>query len=668
MATRPGEDLDDLLMEPRRQGGRQGFPVDPGRLLLSMRRDWRWVPIAGAVWLGLGLLVALLFIGHTYKSEAILVWEPKPTGGGRVEERQLATEAGSLKLPGALRLIKQRLKLPIAIETLAKQIDVFFDVRSNLVTVDATGPTAEDATFMANTVISVFLDQQHQLAHARADEAAKAMEKDLNVAQGRLQIARNAYDAFRTEHGVSDIDKETELAIENASRLKQDQQTSNAESHSLDARIAELSDQAKKAPKTMVQSASSTNADSAKIVELQTELATAKARYTPEHPRIAALEAQIAELKAHGSKKSVVSAVTTGVSSEYQTVSTSLGASRAEREANAKKLQSIDEFVHAADERVASLSAIQGQAHSLKANIELAEKRIEDLETQLSEARDAARQPQIEWRVLTPAIEPEYPERSKRRIIVAGMPIVGMLMALLALLARPLIDGRIYTAREAGYWSQLPVIGSSAWPRNAEMFFTLVDELGDQGAAARGYTLVLGATDREKQLAEELAYWLGGGSLGSRRRGGEQVPNARVEQPMANAAAAAGGVGVSDVQVANQASTALATEFETEAMMPYQRGGGAALSLHPEGTHAWLGATEGPALRRAARMADRVIVLLTSGAEVITVVAGLRTRLGRDSGVGVVLLGLTPDLLKLPDRVGDVESFWHQTQPRPHVV
>ena len=126
---------------------------------------------------------------------------------------------------------------------------------------------------------------------------------------------------------------------------------------------------------------------------------------------------------------------------------------------------------------------------------------------------------------------------------------------------------------------------------------------------------------------------------------------------------------VAEVQVAGPmrpASTALATVVGSDAMVPFQRGGGAALSLHPEGTHAWLGATEGPALRRAARMADRVIVLLTSGAEVFTAVAGLRTRLGRDSGVGVVLLGLTPELLKLPDRVGDVESFWRQSQPRPH--
>jgi hypothetical protein len=268
------------------------------------------------------------------------------------------------------------------------------------------------------------------------------------------------------------------------------------------------------------------------------------------------------------------------------------------------------------------------------------------------------------------------------------MPIAGVLVALLALLLRPLLDGRVYTAREAAYWSNLPVIGSSAWPRNSEMFFTLVDELGDQGAGARGYTLVLGATGREKQLAEELAYWLGGGALSGRRR--DQVPTARVEfshAAAAHSAAAAqgasaggggGGIGATAVvgtelqgavtQVAGSGGGA-ATVVESEALVAMPRhGGGSALSAYPEGTHAWLGATEGPALRRAARMADRVIVLLTSGAEVFTVVAGLRTRLGRDKGVGLVLLGLSPELLKLPDRVGDVDGFWRQAQARPRAI
>jgi uncharacterized protein involved in exopolysaccharide biosynthesis len=658
MALRPDDDLDAQFIEPRQHGARPGLPVDYGRLWLSVRRDWRWLPIAGGVWLVLGIAVSLLFIGHTFKSEAILVWEPKTAGA---DNRILSTDAGSLKLPGALRQVKQRLKLKSPIDALGKQIDVWFDTGSNLVTVNANGPTAADSVLLTNTVIGVFLDQQRDLARVRAEEAVNALEKDLGVTQGRLKHARDTFDKFRIDNGVSDIDHETQLAIDNLSRLRQEQQTANGDARALAARFTELSTQVKKQPRTSVQSASMVNPEAEKLGQLRAELATAKARYTSEHPRIASLEAQISELQARVAKhQSVVSATVSGLNPEYEAASTSLSATRVEQEAAAKRISSYEEFVRAADERVSKLGALQGQAHSMQADIKQAETRIEELETQLSGARDAMRTPQIEWRVLTPAVEPEWPERSKRRAIVAGMPLAGMLVALLALLLRPVLNGRVFTAREAGYWANLPVIGSSAWPRNSEMFFTLVDELGDQGSAARGYTLVLGATGREKQLAEELAYWLGGGALSGRNR--EQAQTARVEVPTAHASPA--GATGAEMQLVAQHGGGAATVLESEAIVPVQRQVGVALSPYPEGTHAWLGATEGPALRRAARMADRVIVLLTSGAELFTAVSGLRTRLGRDTGVGLVLLGLSPELLKLPDRVGDVEGFWRQAQAR----
>ena len=64
-----------------------------------------------------------------------------------------------------------------------------------------------------------------------------------------------------------------------------------------------------------------------------------------------------------------------------------------------------------------------------------------------------------------PASLPEHPERSKRRLVAIGMPVGGVLVALLILLLRPLRDGRIYTAREAAFWANMPVVSSSAWPR-----------------------------------------------------------------------------------------------------------------------------------------------------------------------------------------------------------
>ena len=385
--------------------------------------------------------------------------------------------------------MQERLKLDFTVKTLDQQIDVWLD--GNLARVFASGPSERDAMLLANTVADVFLEQQRNIARARAEEAARALEKDVAAARAKLAQSRKAFDAFRSENGVTDIEHETQLAIDNAARLKQQQQQARADATTLEARVSGLGNESRKQNRTTVQAASSTNPDAQKVAELRTELAAARVRYSPEHPRIASLETQLAALEAHAStNKAVVSSVTTVANPEYQSLQTSLFASRAEQEAAAKRIRSFEQFAQAADERVAALTVLQGRARSFQADIDLVEKRVTELETQLSAATDAVRTPQIQWRVLIRATKAEWPERSKRRLIVAGMPLGGILAMLLALLLRPLLDGRVYTAREARYWARLPVLGSFAWPRNREMFFTLVDELAEYGTAARGYTLM----------------------------------------------------------------------------------------------------------------------------------------------------------------------------------
>ena len=73
---------------------------------------------------------------------------------------------------------------------------------------------------------------------------------------------------------------------------------------------------------------------------------------------------------------------------------------------------------------------------------------------------------------------------------------------------------------------------------------------------------------------------------------------------------------------------------------------------------AWEGPFEGQALRRAARLADRVVVLVSSGAMSAFRLNGIQNRLGRERGIGYIVVGLPEELLTLPDRVGDVAAFW----------
>ena len=57
-----------------------------------------------------------------------------------------------------------------------------------------------------------------------------------------------------------------------------------------------------------------------------------------------------------------------------------------------------------------------------------------------------------------------------------------------------------------------------------------------------------------------------------------------------------------------------------------------------------------------------MLVVIASGTLSITEVSQLRSRLGRSTGIGLLLVGLNPDFVKLPDRVGEVERFW-ETRP-----
>jgi hypothetical protein len=72
---------------------------------------------------------------------------------------------------------------------------------------------------------------------------------------------------------------------------------------------------------------------------------------------------------------------------------------------------------------------------------------------------------------------------------------------------------------------------------------------------------------------------------------------------------------------------------------------------------AWNGPLSGPVLRRAARLAHRVLVVVSSGLSVVEL-ARVKTRLGRDKGVGFVLVNLEDEYIEVEDRVGPVEEFW----------
>jgi hypothetical protein len=72
----------------------------------------------------------------------------------------------------------------------------------------------------------------------------------------------------------------------------------------------------------------------------------------------------------------------------------------------------------------------------------------------------------------------------------------------------------------------------------------------------------------------------------------------------------------------------------------------------------WDGPEEGPAIRRAARLADRVLVVVPSAETSVMTLLNVASRLGRRRGIGYVVVNLDPGFSHLPDRSGNPEEFW----------
>jgi uncharacterized protein involved in exopolysaccharide biosynthesis len=541
---------------------------------------------------------------------------------------------------------RKRLGSKLSLDDFKEKINLLFDGQSHLVVVEVTEGTGKGSARLANTLVEVFLDYQRRIGQARGREHLQAIETDIEVAQKQLQQARDGFETFRKEVGVSDFTLETKLAIEQVSVLKQQQAMSSTEALTEEARQRKLSEEFARAPAAVQSGTISSNPDALALSNLRTQLTSARAHLSPEHPQVIQLEAQIASLeqKVKSSPNNLVQgSVSVSSNPNYVALQQGLAQSKVSKEAAAERQESLRKQAEGAEKRLVQLTEAEGKAQQFTSRIGLLETRMNELETQRVRVRDEVRNAAADFRVVTSASVPEKSNPSKRRQIAIRFPLGALVLAFLGILANELRGLRVHTAREAGFWANAAVIASSTWPREQTTLGVLVDELSDAAPAVRGTTLVVGARVNEVPLAREIAYWLSH-LTGWSQRGVVGANQPVVAEPMPRGAA--------NVHVAPELGPSNAPPASTGAALA--RRGNETLTI----AQAWDGPPEGPSLRRAARLADRVLVVIAAGTLSVTEVAQLRSRLGRSNGIGLLLVGLNPDFVRLPDRVGEVERFW----------
>lgn len=796
-------EMDETSAKPRRPG----LPVEPRRLLwiLAEHRTLLLRAFLGAT---LVALVAWFFLPERYESSAQLLYEGVPLLDPG--EKATTPEAFVHSATAASRLqeVRERLGWTMPVEDLRDHISVRLDAGSSMRIVGEAG-SAEDALALTQAVVDVFLSAQRSFNTKRLERLRTENQLALEHAERRRERALANYEAFQKKSGKPNLLKEQEALLARSAGIRAQADEAAIEAQAQKARIAELEQAQRDLPRQIVSSAKKGSPIDSPLARARAELAEARASLSEEHPKVQALEQRVERLQAQrGSQKSELGEQMVAANPARASVAQELATARAALAAAQERESALRVLLSSLKKEAEALAPEEGEARQVIRELEVANERLDELKEEGASIRDASIRPLTGFRVLSAPMLPEESKRQKAHVFALGsLPVLTVLVFALVILGRRLRSLTVEAPREVAWWGNGPVLGTSVWPRDASALDNFVDELEDQGMYGAGRTLVVPATETERDIACSFAMrlaqapWLAAAILDvddqaprrapfgplvtpappgragpvtpapvnrPRRLSSEATPSVvtsrvvptpssrppskktvvglpaveprgaaspsesalgrptttsqrgpeAVSQPVGTdepgprrkARATIRMVVPANDRSSPEASMREESPAEAEAFLltrpvpvttgdpspPTARAAHvsarssqptasnavmrAAVRLlgnddddlaeirrsHPPATWvselrgvalAWNGPLSGPVLRRAARLAHRVMVVVSSGMSGIDL-ARVRTRLGRDQGVGYVLVNVGDAYVDLEDRVGPVEAFW----------
>jgi len=633
------------------------LPVDPHRLRRALLTGKRWLIGAGVVGVVVGFLFVKLIMTSGYQTTAVLKYEGGQNLLGRHDSRYaLGPAADALMSQAVLREIRDEIGFEGNLTTLAAFIDYRVDLLKGTLELTVGGETGEDAAEFARIVTDVFIAYHKEQQSRRIEAEIARTTKRIEAAEDEAEEARQRYNDFREEHGIADLSTEQHSMVESAAKLRADSELAGSEIRALEAQVRSLEAHLANTPKTSFVSDGS-SPEQETYNRLRQELASAKATLSPEHPRVQALQQQVNQMRSQllsGNGVRFDGEGVVGVNTTYQVVEGELREAKSELEALRERQRGLGEMADKAQARVKAFSDIEGEASALLADVNVDEGLLAGLRRTEAVLEDALHDPPSGFVVLDPGPVAEYPVANKmKKVVFVAIPMLLVGLALLVLLWREFRGLRLETPAEVAFWGNGPVLGATSWPNDAQSLDELVAGLDDFVPKSMGSLLIVGASPAEARLASELAgrvqndWFLTGHIPATQTTPG---PSRREADPLQTPPPS----GPYPVGRPGEQSTALARR------PPVPRS--AAIELaEPVGqlrVEAWDGPYEGQALRRAARLSDRVVALVRSGAMSAPRLNGIQNRVGRQQGIGYIVVGLSDELHTLPDRVGDVAAFW----------
>jgi hypothetical protein len=446
---------------------RPGVPIDPLRLWTAIRRRKALILIAGILGAFLGAAVAKKFAAQTFVAHGVLTWE----SGAVARNVERTTVIESMTMSSNLEEVRRRLQLSMPLRLLRENLSVESSDGSNNVVIEAKWPsgTARQAGEHRDRRLHGARERLVRDHLTRAVERQREAEADTRQRQDRRSRLRRLPAQRRLQRYLPRA-RARHHPVRRAGRQggeREEPRRARAAGGG-HARVGGARcPQQRRCPELDEKQAAS---DSARLIQARSELGSALRNYSEEHPRCGAWR------RGGGARAARASLP-----------QRSQSAPRARR-GRRVQAQAAVQMQGQLRTRLDALSAAEGKAAVLLGELKVAEEAHARATEALTASQLEAAQPQREFRVHERASAPRYAEQSPRKRIAIAFPIGFFLLAVFGSVLWSVRGLDVRTPKEAAFWSGVPVVGASTWPRDPDMLASLMHDLDDFAPHAEGIT------------------------------------------------------------------------------------------------------------------------------------------------------------------------------------
>lgn len=213
------------------------------------------------------------------------------------QDYNLATLLDTLKLPSSMEKVRDSLGLETSVTTLARAIDISLGRDSKIINLKVTWDDPEVAARAANIVAETFIERTRGLMRDDAQTAYNYYFAQLEETRSMArQLSAKALE-FKQKNGISDLDAETKVILEEMSRLQGEYNTKLAESDALKEARKRLIEAIAEEPDQVITYTIYRSPLKSRLAEYEWELRDALSKYTDENPKVVKLRERIAALK-----------------------------------------------------------------------------------------------------------------------------------------------------------------------------------------------------------------------------------------------------------------------------------------------------------------------------------------------------------------------------------